>query len=81
MRTEDVVLNNKKCSQPSPFFGWVRVVGQNKIDIVNVKTGQQHMVEGYNKQVYAFLPVRKEDEVWIKGNFLWGRFYEIEDNQ
>ena len=80
---EDVVLNDKNRSQPSPFLGWVRIVGQNKIDIVNVKTGQQHVVEIFGKQVFAWLPVRKGDEVHIKGNFLWGRFYEMslqEDN-
>ena len=77
MRTEEITLNDKKRSQPSPFLGWVRVVGQNKIDIINFRTGQQHIVEDYNKQVYAFLPVRKGDEVYIEGNFLWGRFYEM----
>lgn len=77
MRSEDVVLSDTNNSQPAPFWGWVRVVGQNKINIVNFKTGQQHIVEDYNKQVYAFLPVRKGDEVHIKGNFLWGRFYEM----
>lgn len=83
-KTEDVVLNDKKCSQPSPFLGWVMAVGQNKIDIANARTRQQHIVEDYNKQVYALLPVRRGDKVYIKGNFLWGRFYEMflqEDNQ
>lgn len=80
---EDVVLNDKKHSQPSPFLGWIRVVGLNKIDITNARTEQQCIAEGYNKLVYAFLPVRKGDEIHIKGTFLWGRFYEMflqEDN-
>ena len=84
MRSEDVVLNDKKRSQPAPFLGWVRIVGQNKIDITNFQTGMQHIVENYGKQVYAFLLVRKDDEIHIEGNFLWGRFYEMllqEDNQ
>lgn len=83
MRIEDVVLNDRNNSQSAPFLGWVRIVGQNKIDITNVRTEQQHIVEDYGKQVYAFLPVRKGDEVHIKGNFIWGRFYEMvlqEDN-
>jgi hypothetical protein len=83
-KVEDVVLNDKKHSQPSPFLGWVMVIGQNKIDITNARTEQQYIVEDYNKLVYAFLPVRKDDEIHIEGNFLWGRFYEMflqEDNQ
>ena len=81
---EDIVLNHKNCSQPSPFLGWVRVAGQNKIDVTNVRAEVQHIVEDYNKQVFAWLPVRKGDEVHIEGNFLWGRFYKMilqENNQ
>ena len=84
MRTEDVVLNDKKHSQPSPFLGWVMVVGQNKIGIINAKTEQQFFIEDCIKQVYALLPVRKGDKVYVKGNFLYGKFYEMvlqEDNQ
>ena len=84
MRIEDVILSDTNNSQPAPFLGWVRIVGQNKIDITNTRTEQQYIVEDYNKLVYAFLPVRKGDEVHIEGNFLWGRFYEMvlqEDNQ
>ena len=84
MRSEDVVLNDKKRSQPSPFRGWVSVAGQNKIAVTNFQTGMQHIVGNNGKQVFAFLPVRKEDEIHIDGNFLWGKFYEMflqEDNQ
>jgi hypothetical protein len=83
MRSEDVVLSDKNNSQPAPFLGWVRIVGQNKIDITNFQTGMQHIVENYGKQVFAFLPVRKDDEIHIEGNFLWGKFYGMtkEDNQ
>lgn len=78
MRTEDVVLNDKNCSQPSPFLGWVRVVGQNKIDVTNVRAEIQHIVEEHNKQVFTWLPVRKGDEIHIEGDFLWGRFYDTD---
>jgi hypothetical protein len=83
MRIEDVVLNDKNNSQPAPFWGWVRIVGQNKVDITNIQTEMQHFVENYGKQVYADLPVRKDDEIHIEGTFLWGKFYEMtkEDNQ
>jgi hypothetical protein len=78
----DVVLNDKNNSQPAPFLGWVRIVGQDKIDVINFQTGMQHIVENYGKQVFSFLPVRKNDEIHIEGNFLWGRFYGMmEDNQ
>lgn len=78
----DVVLNDKNNSQPAPFLGWVRIVGQDKIDVINFQTGMQHIVENYGKQVFSFLPVRKDDEIHIEGNFLWGRFYGMmEDNQ
>ena len=76
-RTEDVVLDDKNRSQPAPFLGWVRIVGQNKIEILNFQTEMVHIVENYGEQVYAFLPVRKGDEVHIEGNFLWGKFYEM----
>ena len=83
MRSEYVVLNDKNCSQPSPFLGWVRIVGQDKIDVTNIQTEMQHIVENYGKQVFTFLPVRNDDEIHIEGNFLWGRFYGLigEDNQ
>lgn len=84
MRSEDVVLNDKKRSQPSPFEGWVSVAGQNKIAVTNFQTGMQHIVENNGKQVFANLPVRKDDEIYIEGNFLWGKFYEMllqEDDQ
>lgn len=84
MRSEDVVLNDKKRSQPSPFGGRVSVAGQNKIAITNFQTGMQHIVENNGKQVFAFLPVRKDDEIHIEGNFIWGKFYEMilqEDSQ
>jgi hypothetical protein len=79
----DVVLNDKNNSQPAPFLGWVRIVGQDKIHVINFQTGMQHIVENYGKQVFTFLPVRKDDEIHIEGNFLWGRFYGLmmEDNQ
>lgn len=77
MRVEDVVLDDKNNSQPAPFWGWVRVVGQDKIDIVDIKTEQRHIVKNWGEQVYAFLPVRKGDKVHIEENFLWGRFYEM----
>lgn len=84
MRNVDVVLNDKKHSQPSPFWGWANIAGQNKIAVTNFQTGMQHIVENNGKQVFAFLPVRKDDEIHIEGNFLWGKFYEMilqEDNQ
>ena len=77
MRSEDVILNDKNNSQPAPFLGWVRIIGQNKICITNFQTEMRHIVEDYDKQVYAFLPVRKGDEIHIEGDFLWGRFYEM----
>lgn len=76
MRTEDVVLDDKNCSQPAPFLGWVRIVGQNKVYVTNFQTGMAHIVENYGEQVFAFLPVRKDDKIHIDGGFLWGRFYE-----
>ena len=75
-RTEDVVLNDENRSQPAPFLGWVRIVGQNKIYVTNFQTGMAHVVENYGEQVFAILPVRKNDEIEVEGNFLWGRFYE-----
>jgi len=84
MRSEDVILNDKKYSQPSPFWGWVSVAGQNKISVTNFQTGMQHTVKNNGKQVFANLPVRKNDEIYIEGDFLWGKFYEMllqEDNQ
>lgn len=83
MRSEDVVLNDKNNSQPAPFWGWVRIVGQNKVDVTNVQAEIRHIVKNYGNKVFAFLPVRKDDEIHIEGNFLWGRFYEMtkEDNQ
>lgn len=71
-RSEDVVLNDKNNSQPAPFSGWVRIVGQNKVCITNLQTEMRHFVENYGKQVFAFLPVNKDDEIHIGGNFLWG---------
>lgn len=76
MKTEDVILNDKMRSQPSPFLGWTRVVGYNNIDIVNFRTGQAAIAENCNNLVHAFMPVDKGDEVEIVGNFLWGKFYE-----
>jgi len=83
MRSKDVVLDKENNSQPSPLLGWVRIVGQDKIDITNLHGKMQHIVEGYGKKVYANLPVCKGDRVHVEGNFLWGRFYEMtmEDNQ
>ena len=75
-RTENVVLDDKNRSQPAPFLGWVRIVGQNKIEILNFQTEMVHIVENYGEQVFAILPVRKNDEIYVEGNFLWGRFYE-----
>lgn len=83
MKIEDIILNKKKLSQPSPFSGWARVVGQDKISITDSQTKMQHIVENYGKQVFALLPVVKGDIIHVEGDFLWGRFYEAEglDNE
>ena len=81
---EDVVLNDKNCSQPAPFLGWVRIVGESEIRVRNIQNGMQHLVKNYGNKVFALLPVRKNNEIHIEGNFLWGRFYKMvlqENNQ
>lgn len=79
----DVILNDENNSQPAPFLGWVRIVGESEIRVTNIQTGMQHHVKNYGNQVFALLSVIKNDEIHIEGNFLWGRFYGMimEDNQ
>ena len=43
MKIEDITLNKKNLSQPSPVSGWARVVGQDKISITNPDTSFDYL--------------------------------------
>ena len=78
MKIEDITLNKKNLSQPSPVSGWARVVGQDKISITNLQTKMKHTVENTSKQVFANLPVIKGNQIQVEGNLLYGRFFAVE---